>query len=334
MWFGLLTFSRLISTDLYLNTIVISFGLWVITLRTLQRLAPNSVAFCTAILLCVASTAIHDYTSAGLENVLAYALLAYFLLQFVRLHRDTVQTGWAIGTLGRLCLAFGLIAVTRHDLLLLVLPPAAYAVWTHRRLPSTRRWYFVGASALLPLAAWTLFSLVYYGFPWPNTAYAKLNTGIDRADLVVQGLRYLYVAVLHDAITPAIIGTALALTCLTTRNAAYRFVGLGIVLNLIYVVSIGGDFMLGRFLSYSGLVSAVILMLNLPGMVFVPSAVQSRVGTPKSSITLEATGRSDRCVCRGRRIRCRVPAYSLELLARRSRAHRATVWSRERTGLL
>lgn len=270
LWFSLLTFSRLISTDLYLNTIVISFGLWVITLRTLQRLAPSSVAFATGILLCVASTAIHDYTSSGLENVLAYALLAYFLLQFVRLHRDTVQTGRAVGTLGRLCIAFGLIVVTRHDLLLLVLPPAAYAVWTHRRLPSTRRWCFLAASALLPLAAWTLFAIVYYGFPWPNTAYAKLNTGIDRADLVVQGLRYLYVAVLHDAITPAIIGTALVLTCLRTRNAAYRFVGLGIVLNLIYVVSIGGDFMLGRFLSYSCLVGVIILMLDLPSMVLFP----------------------------------------------------------------
>ena len=193
LWFGLLVLSRILSADLYLNAVVLSFALWLFTLRNLQRLAPNSPAFAMSVLLCVASTAVHDYTSSGLENVLAYALITYFLLQTVRLHRDALEPPEVTRTLFRLCLAFGLISVTRHDLVLLLLPPAAFAVWSHRRLMITApSWFSLAAAAFVPLAAWTLFFLVYYGFPWPNTAYAKLNTGIARADLVLQGLRYLY----------------------------------------------------------------------------------------------------------------------------------------------
>ena len=259
LWFGLLVLSRILSADLYLNAVVLSFALWLFTLRNLQRLAPNSPAFAMSVLLCVVSTAVHDYTSSGLENVLAYALITYFLLQTVRLHRDALEPPEVTRTLFRLCLAFGLISVTRHDLVLLLLPPAAFALWSHRRLITAPSWFSLAAAGFVPLAAWTLFSLVYYGFPWPNTAYAKLNTGIARADLVLQGFRYLYVGMLQDAITLPIIGSALVVLCFSTRPVACRFVGAGIVLNLVYVVSVGGDFMLGRFLSYACLVSVCLL---------------------------------------------------------------------------
>ena len=264
LWFGLLVLSRILSADLYLNAVVLSFALWLFTLRNLQRLAPNSPAFAMSVLLCVASTAVHDYTSSGLENVLAYALITYFLLQTVRLHCDALEPPQVTRTLFRLCLAFGLLSVTRHDLVLLLLPPAAFAVWSHRRLMITApSWFSLAAAAFVPLAAWTLFSLVYYGFPWPNTAYAKLNTGIARADLMLQGLRYLYVGMLQDAITLPIIGAALIVPSFSTRPAACRFVGAGIVLNLVYVVSVGGDFMLGRFLSYACLASVCLLTWNV-----------------------------------------------------------------------
>ena len=154
---------------------------------------------------------------------------------------------------------FGLIAVTRHDLVLLVLPASAFAVWRNRRSVTARSWLSLAAIACLPLAAWTLFSLFYYGSPWPNTAYAKLNTGFDRADLVAQGIRYLQAAVLQDAVTPAVIAAGLII-CLRSRLAAYRFVAAGVLLNVIYVVSVGGDFMLGRFLSYAYLVGVCVLI--------------------------------------------------------------------------
>ena len=267
LWFGVLVLSRSVSTNLYLNAIAISLALWLFTLSNIQRLAPNSVAFAIAVLLCTASTAIHDFTSSGLENVLAYALITYFLLQLALLPRDGLHPSATVPPLTRLCLAFGLIAVTRHDLIPLMLPPIAFLLWRHRYSSSRRQWWVLAAAALLPLMAWTLFSLVYYGFPWPNTAYAKLNTGVDRADLVAQGLNYLHAAVLHDAITPATIVVSLIVICFSA-STVYRFVGVGILLNLAYVVSIGGDYMVGRFLSYACLAGVCLLILELPNITY------------------------------------------------------------------
>ncbi|MXZ71436.1 MAG: hypothetical protein F4Z04_08015 [Acidobacteria bacterium] len=257
LWFGLVALSRALSSDLYLNVILLSGGLWLVTVRNLQRLAPNSVAFALGVLLCVTSTALIDYTSSGLENALAYALSTAFLVQVVRL--DRVPLPDVTRTLTRLCLMFGLIAITRHDLVLLVLPPALLTCWRHRHRIAARSWLSLASAACLPLAAWTLFALFYYGFPWPNTAYAKLNTGIDRADLILQGLRYLQVALLHDPITPLVTAAALII-CFRSRFAVFRFVGAGVLLNLLYVVSVGGDFMLGRFLSYAYLVGTCVLI--------------------------------------------------------------------------
>jgi hypothetical protein len=42
----------------------------------------------------------------------------------------------------------------------------------------------------LPLLAWLGFATFYYGFPLPNTYYAKLSTGISRADYLKQGWFY------------------------------------------------------------------------------------------------------------------------------------------------
>ena len=264
LWFGVLVLTRIVSSNLYLNTIVVSFALWLLAVRNLQLLAPNRVAFALGVLLCIASSALHDYSSSGLENALAFALIATFLLEVVRLHRDTPRPANAFRHLFRASVVFGLIAVTRHDLVPLVLPPAVFLVWSHRSVLSARQSLALAVAATLPLAAWTLFSLVYYGFPWPNTAYAKLNTGIERADLVLQGLRYVQVSFQQDPITPVTIVAALLVTLFRARHTVYRFVGLGVLLNLSYVVWIGGDFMAGRFFSYSYLVAVILLMLQLP----------------------------------------------------------------------
>ena len=292
LWFGLLLLSRIPSADLYLNVILISLALWAITVRNLQQLSPSSAAFATGILLCVASSAINDYTSSGLENVLAYALVTYFLLQIVRLYRGNLQAHAVTRALGRLCLAVGLLAITRHDLVLLILPSATFVVWDHRRLLSVRHWCSLSAAAILPLAVWTLFSLVYYGFPWPNTAYAKLGTGMDRGMLVVQGFRYLYVALLRDAITPLIIVAGLIISQVATRHRVYRFIGLGIVLNLVYVVWIGGDFMMGRFLSYSCLLAVGLCVLEFPSIssLKLDRRVRDHADAPRARLPVSTVG--------------------------------------------
>ena len=86
-----------------------------------------------------------------------------------------------------------LIAVNRVDAVLLVSIPFILVLVEKRGFI---RDHVLKAAGLLllgftPFIAWELFSLVYYGFLVPNTAFAKLNTGIPQADLLRHGLTYL-----------------------------------------------------------------------------------------------------------------------------------------------
>jgi arabinofuranosyltransferase len=57
-----------------------------------------------------------------------------------------------------------------------VAPALLLATW---RAPTWSARARAAALGLVPAAAWTLFALAYFGFPFPNTAYAKLATGIS-----------------------------------------------------------------------------------------------------------------------------------------------------------
>jgi arabinofuranosyltransferase len=101
----------------------------------------------------------------------------------------------------------------------------------------------------------------------PNTAYAKLNTGIAQPLLWAQGFEYLNHTLRRDPITIAI---TLAVPLLACRaGGAQRALALGVVLNLLYVMSVGGDFMQGRFVSVAYLLSVIVcaLMLKHGGLV-------------------------------------------------------------------
>jgi arabinofuranosyltransferase len=113
----------------------------------------------------------------------------------------------------------------------------------------------------VPALAWTLFALVYYGFPFPNTAYAKLATGIPTAERWRQGVLYLFDSVDRDPLTLAVVALAVV-AGFVERSAAGRALATGILLSLAYVVSVGGDFMAGRFV-VGAFVVAVLLLTRL-----------------------------------------------------------------------
>jgi arabinofuranosyltransferase len=109
----------------------------------------------------------------------------------------------------------------------------------------------------LPALAWTVLSLYYYGFPFPNTAYAKLGTGIPIGERVIQGGRYLLDSLSRDRLTLpfVVVGTIIGL-----RSSAFdAAMAAGGTLYLAYVVSIGGDFMSGRFLTAPLLVATAVV---------------------------------------------------------------------------
>ena len=101
---------------------------------------------------------------------------------------------------------------------------------------------------LTPLLAWEIFSVIYYGFPLPNTAYAKLGTGIESAQLWQQGGHYLLDSLRNDPLTLVATGIAVA-GGFARGDRREQAIAAGALLYLVYVVSIGGDFMSGRFLA-------------------------------------------------------------------------------------
>lgn len=245
LWLLLLGGARTVTSDLYRASLVLSIALSLLTIWTLaSRLAVSTLAGLGVVAIGVSSRAFVDYSTSGLENPLSHALLAA-LIAFIAAvdHRPAIAAG-AIA---------GLCAVTRHDLILLAWPPALMLLRHARRdvRPAL-------AVAVVPIAAWTAFSLVYYGFPFPNTAYAKLQTGASLSALAPQGLRYFMDSLARDYVTLPVIALSLV-PGTTPPTLPARAARAGLASYLLYVLLIGGDFMSGRFLSAPFTVALALL---------------------------------------------------------------------------
>lgn len=196
----------------------------------------------------ISSQAFIDYSTSGLENPLAHLFVVLFIA--IYLSPDGTSERKALG----LTLIAATAAVNRLDHILLYLPMlvGCYAGLSKRGIVRC------AVPGFLPLVLWELFSLFYYGFPFPNTAYAKLNTGIDTAALLSQGATYFLYSLKNDPVTLAamLLGVVVALM---HRSFRHGTAAVGILLYCAYVWKIGGDFMAGRFFSVP-LVAAVCLI--------------------------------------------------------------------------
>jgi len=218
-------------------------------------------AVATAAVCLLSSKAFVDYTTSGLETPLSYLLLALGL----GLH---LAPGLApLRRLEALGLVTSLSFVNRMDSVLLLLPLLVAAGLAARaaRVPARRQ-----AAALLrgslPAVAWLAFAVLYYGTPFPNTFYAKLATGIEPGLLREQGVFYLLHSLRFDPATPIVVvcGLALGVVAIARRRQRRAVpVAVGILLHLLYVVQIGGDFMAGRLLALP-FFAAVFVLVGVP----------------------------------------------------------------------
>lgn len=188
----------------------------------------------------VGSRAFVDYSTSGLENPLTHLLLALAAGAYLgRAHRRRAFE--------RIAGLTGIAFLCRPDAPLLLLPLAIAAGWQARRRGASVRALGRGvALGVVPVLAWEVFSLVYYGALVPNTALAKLGAGLPRHEVWIQGGRYLLDTAMHDPVTAvgAVVGTV---GCLAQRRT--RPFAVGAVVYVLYVVWIGGDFMAGRLLT-------------------------------------------------------------------------------------
>ena len=225
-------------------SILVSLGAVGITLRTATRSLIGAVLGTSALFF---SNAFIDYSTSGLENPLTFFLLACFIARYF-------QTEQTPETLFGLALIASLAMVNRMDTILFFAPTLAWRWWRAR---SVRGLVSMGV-AFLPFVAWEVFSVIYYGFPWPNTAYAKLNTGIGAWPMIRQGLYYILGTFRFEPFT---IGALLAglVAPFVARKSSAIVLALGGWLYVIYVIRVGGDFMEGRHFAAPILLAAAML---------------------------------------------------------------------------
>jgi arabinofuranosyltransferase len=259
LWFILVTAGTLITGNAFLTAAILGAALSMLTLLWLMRLAikPWQGLLAVAALLC--SKAFMDFSTSGLENPLSHLLLVAAASTLIAAHDDLAEAGVRLRAVRRFFLCAGLLYLSRPDLTLLLAPTALQLLlMPARQLPLQwrARWRAL-AWAAVPVLAWSAFSLFYYGYPFPNTAYAKLGMGIPRAELLAQGIHYLQNTLAKDRLTLAVAALALLLAPLV-RTWGWAW-GSGMALYVVYVTSIGGDFMAGRFFTAPMLAGAIML---------------------------------------------------------------------------
>jgi len=272
LWLLLLAPAYWMTGEIYFTVIAISFLLVIAAVGVLHRCAlrrapGRSIAF---IVLLACSRSFVDYSTSGLENPLLFLLLALFVERFFEVSSDPHRVPPVaareradppeVPSLTLMWLLGSLIFLTRPDAILFLAPALAYSLWRARNLPTGRLFTSLCIGAA-PAVLWEMFSLFYYGFPLPNTAYAKLNTGIAQLDLARQAAWYYWNSFQWDPLTLATIAAGLVVALLSgTRE---RLLAAGVFLYLLYLFFIGGDFMSGRFFSAPFLVCAFLLCSRL-----------------------------------------------------------------------
>jgi len=193
-----------------------------------------------------------DYSTSGLENPLTHLILLLFILAYLTQRENSQRSILLLATLA----ALG--GVDRLDTLVFYFPALFILIWQSQNKIKTLLTLGLG---FLPLIAWELFSIFYYGFPFPNTAYAKINTGIPALHLMMQGIFYYLNSLKMDPITLLTIFTVCAVG-LVNKNKKHRRIVAGVLIYLLYTVYIGGDFMSGRYFS-TALLACVALLSTM-----------------------------------------------------------------------
>ena len=201
-------------------------------------------------LLC--STSFVSYTTSGLENSMLFFLAALFLKAYFK------SETYSLKQMLYMAILISLIAMTRMDAVLMFVPMILFVYLAKREISFVKA-VGIGVLGLLPFIAWEFFSLFYYGFFVPNTAFVKLGTNIPKRDYIVRGIQYVLNTMICDPIV-LIVPFIAVLVLILTKKYKYIHLALGVLLYGIYIIYIGGDFMMGRhftvmfFMSVAGLV--------------------------------------------------------------------------------
>lgn len=239
LWLFLLVPFRAATGEAYFSTLVLSYAVSAASVTLLLHIARRQLLF-GYLLVGVAflSQSFIDYSSSGLENPLSHLLGG--LIVAIAMGRYGVDDRPAI-----LTGLVGLAMLNRIDSAVLFGPVVLVSLFPGFKAKTAGSCVL----ALSPLIAWTAFSLFYYGFPLPNTAYAKaIGADIPTGVNFLNAWSYFRATLINDPITLPTIGIV-CLTAVFTRSRRGAAIALGLILYQVYLFQIGGDFMRGRFFS-------------------------------------------------------------------------------------
>lgn len=249
LWMFILSSLYFITKEIYYSSISLSIILSLATFYLIIKKLSVSIynSFIVAFIL-ISSKAFVDYSTSGLENPFTHFLIVLFCLVYFNAHNSTKK-------LFLLSLISAAASLNRLDVIIIFIP---FLIKNFLPLNNKIKNAFYVFLGFVPLIIWEIFSLLYYGFPFPNTAYAKLNTGIPKNELLLQGMYYILDSLYMDPLTFATL-TWLIIFAFIKRKSEYDALVIGVILYLMYIVYVGGDFMSGRFLSAPLLCTSVLI---------------------------------------------------------------------------
>ncbi len=240
--------------NMFFVSLLINIVFSVLAFRILIRdfcRTKREMIFCLLVL--IGSASFVSYTTSGLENSMLFFLGACFVKLYFSYER------YDAAKLFIFALLISLIAMTRMDAVLIFAPMAVAVYLTKRDNVSFPKAVGLGILGLLPFVLWELFATFYYGFPFPNTAYVKLGTDIPVSDYIIRGIRYYLNAAICDPII-LIVPLFVFLAALSVRKGQYIVCMSGSVLYGLYLLYIGGDFMMGRHFTVMFFISLICYM--------------------------------------------------------------------------
>lgn len=234
---------------LYMASLFFSLGT---LLLLVGKFVSSRQSMILAVILLGGSMSFVDFSSSGLENPLTHFLLISFLVLY--LYQDRHDPKWK---LFQLSLIAAIMALNRLDTIFFLVPALLHHIFSMKAWP----WKAIMQVGLgsIPLLLWLVFATFYYGFPFPNTFYAKAVTGLDQIYLLKNGWAYIQNSFHWDPLT---LGTVVlgVFSVVLHREGRRISIAAGMFLYFVYIIWIGGDFMSGRFFSGMFLVGLVLLL--------------------------------------------------------------------------
>ncbi len=271
LWFLILSILGSLGLNLYFASIVMGLTFSILLVLTLFKInqiinGEYDYKLPLAILTLISSEAYVSFGTSGLETSLSYLLYSLVVYFFLKHHYNL--TIFFIG----LCL------LTRLDYVLVTTPLlllTIYLQYGSQILKNIHKIFFL----LAPLFVWEIFSVIYYGFIFPNTFYAKVggrgfkentNSGILYTIDFFTSHYFIVIMLILLILSASRIFKELDLHKDLVGNFGLTLF-LCIILQFLYVVLYsGGDFMSGRFYVIVILLIALLILLGWLDWIFHP----------------------------------------------------------------